>query len=159
VNAGSSLDALAKRVHKVCSKCVRIKPIFEFGPDKRAKDNHKSQCRKCQDEYSKTIAVRQRKREYQKRYAPKNKQAVRARMLFGKAIQHGYIKKPKYISGRNWHNNWEFHHPNYNMPYLGYWLPAPIHRQVHLGKRNPPKKYYKNYTIKVRRAVLKQWFP
>lgn len=32
---------------KQCSKCKKVKPLSEFGPEKRSSDNHRYSCRTC----------------------------------------------------------------------------------------------------------------
>jgi len=153
------LDAEVVVIKGICSKCKLSKPINEFGRDKKAASGFKSQCRHCQNEYSKTPEALKRKREYQKRYRPKNRYAVKARLLFRNALRCGYIKKPKYVAGRHWGNNWEFHHANYRKPYAGYWLTVSEHRLFHNGRPLPKNRKFVDYTDTVRKEVFKQWFP
>lgn len=93
------------------------------------------------------------KREARKRYAAKYPEKVRARLLVGDAIRMGFIKPLE--ESRNWHNHFEFHHPDHSRPYYGVWLSRKDHTAVERGRKEcPPCVDYSDY---VKLALLKKW--
>lgn len=93
------------------------------------------------------------KREARKRYAVKYPEKVRARLLIGDAIRQGFIDPPE--NSKNWHNKWDFHHPDHSMPYLGVWLSRKDHRLVeHKKIMCPPVTDYKD---QIKKRLLEKW--
>ena len=35
------------KTHKRCTRCGRVRPLYEFHADRRAADGHRSKCRDC----------------------------------------------------------------------------------------------------------------
>jgi hypothetical protein len=95
-------------------------------------------------------ADRRRKRT---EYANRNPQKVRARWLVGNAVRKGYLTPPE--TDRNWHNRWEFHHPDHSRPFYGVWLSPSEHRLVDMG--HIPCPLCVDYTEHVRQCVLLEW--
>ena len=151
--AGRELDRRPLVDEKRCSRCGLTKAASEFGYDARAKTRLKAQCRECQNEYNKTAPSRANRRAYRAQYAKDHPKRVRARLLLGKAVKHGYIPKPS--TERAWYNNWEFHHPDYARPYYGVWVTRPDHRRIDDGRAECPP--CTDWEPVVRRALLDDW--
>lgn len=93
------------------------------------------------------------KREARRKYAAKFPEKVKARILLGEAVRMGFIRRPG--ESRNWHNKFEFHHPDHSRPYYGVWLTPKDHRLVDLGRKDcPPCVDYADY---VKSMLLKKW--
>jgi hypothetical protein len=95
----------------------------------------------------------ERKRARRAIYAQEHPDKVRARSLFGKAIKHGFIKRPD--DKPNWHNRWEFHHPDHTRPYYGVWVNPSEHRRIDAGQVECPRCH--DYTQDVLRLLLDEW--
>jgi len=93
------------------------------------------------------------KREARRRYAAKYPEKVKCRWHLGEAVRHGFIKAPE--QSRNWHNKFDFHHPDHSRPYYGVWLNKKDHWRVELGRLACPECV--DYTDYVRMMVLKKW--
>ena len=77
------------------------------------------------------------KRLARQRQAERYPEKIKARNLVGNAVRMGFMKPPE--ESRNWHNKWQFHHPDYTRPYFGVWLTIKDHSAVHHGKMECPK--------------------
>lgn len=90
---------------KKCSKCRRVKPLDDFGPEKRSPDGRRYSCRKCDRERhnryrqanreARNIKARERRRvnpeldrEYQRRY--------RERFVWRRLFQHAKKRAAKF---------------------------------------------------------------
>ncbi len=157
---------------KLCRGCHRVLDESEFTVNRRAPDGLDWRCRLCKREQAlrylqseRGQQTRQayydkhksdgleRRRERRKEYAEANQEEVRCRWLLGNAIRRGYIQRPN--GGRNWRNNWEFHHPDHSRPYFGVWVSPSEHRLIDMGKAPCPP--CADYTAQVRERVLADW--
>ncbi len=157
---------------KLCRGCGKTLDESCFTKCSRAPDGLDWRCRDCKQEQvqrythsKKGKATRKRyyekhkgehsgrRRELRKQYAEAHPQEIRARWLLGNAIRRGYIDRPG--PGRNWQNQWEFHHPDHKRPYYGAWIAPPEHRLIDLGQRECPE--CTDYTEQVRARVLADW--
>lgn len=157
---------------KFCNGCNRDLPIDAFPKHKNGKDGLYSRCMECKRkttrEYMrKPEAIAKKKERYEatktnhfevkrkraKLYRESNPEKTRARNLIGNAVRKGWITRPE--ESRNWHNRWEFHHPDYSRPYYGVWLRTPEHRLVDLGEMECPECY--DYSGLVYEGVKKEW--
>jgi hypothetical protein len=157
---------------KLCRTCGRTLPLSEFHKNSRSPDGLNWKCRGCAREEAqryihseKGIANRKayreahrvEHREYKKKkraeYAIANPQEFRARWLVGNAVRHGFIPRPE--ADRNWHNRWQFHHPDYKRPYYGVWVTIPDHALIHRGKKECPP--CKDWVSEVRNGVMREW--
>jgi 5-methylcytosine-specific restriction endonuclease McrA len=66
-------------VEKPCTKCKALKPLDDYGPDKRAKDGKQSKCKTCYAEY-----------QEERRKDPELKAADRTRINRATAKRKGY---------------------------------------------------------------------
>ena len=147
------IDALG--VLKKCSRCKEIRPIKEFGKLKRSPDGFRYECKVCAKKERSTPRALEHKRRYNAKMRRKNPIAMRCRYLIGRAVAKGYIKRPD--ESRNWHNKWEFHHPDYDRPYYGCWIPLEEHRALHRGELKVKRKCI-DYEAQVRRGLELDWF-
>jgi hypothetical protein len=94
-----------------------------------------------------------RKRERRAKYAEANPQKVRARLLIGNAVRRGYMEAPS--DERNWHNQWEFHHPDHARPYYGVWMRMNYYKAMHRGALECPPCI--DYTSRVWARLHDEW--
>jgi hypothetical protein len=94
------------------------------------------------------------KRQARKRHAEKYPDKIRCRRLVGAAVRNGFIQPP-IDNLRNWHNHWEFHHPDYSRPYYGLWLTKKTHRLIDARKLECPAAT--DYLPQVERRLRTKW--
>jgi hypothetical protein len=61
-------------MEKRCNKCKEIKPVSEFGKEKRAKNGYKPRCKKCSNEYYNSVyyKYKENKAAHSKKYYSEN---------------------------------------------------------------------------------------
>jgi hypothetical protein len=66
--------------NKKCNGCGIVKPVSEFGKEKRAKNGYKPRCKKCYNEYYNSLytSFKERKTETSKKRYAKNKEKILA---------------------------------------------------------------------------------
>lgn len=157
---------------KRCTGCDRLLFKQNFTKNKKAADGLEWRCKSCKSKgsskyinsekgrvtrfkyYEKTKSRWfERKREKRAVYAEENPEKIKVRQLIGNAVRRGYIPKPD--NTRNWHNRWEFHHPDYTRPYYGVWLTTSDHRNVENGNMECPE--CTDYSEIVKKNLLKDW--
>lgn len=93
------------------------------------------------------------KRKEREKYAKQYPDKIKCRELLGLAVRHGLIKQPE--EARNWHNHYDFHHPDHSRPYYGVWVTRKDHSAIERGTLAcPPCVDYSDY---VKDVVLKKW--
>jgi hypothetical protein len=164
-------DALVTE-EKYCNGCKQWKPKMYFPRNKRSKDGFDWRCKDCKREQARKYIRSERGRETRRRYyqlhkpeyteskrqkraeyAAENPEKMRARHLVGNAVRRGYIDKPE--NDRNWHNRWEFHHPDHTRPYYGVWVSPSEHRLIENGEMECPP--CTDYTEQVYRRLMEDW--
>lgn len=123
---------------KTCTMCHETKELTEFVKRRSGTQGVTPYCKKCylanyapdkeyRRAYHKTENGKRLKREYNQRYAWKNK----ARKLANKAISDGLlVKGPCAFCGSD--SNIEAHHPDYSKPLDVEWLCHRHHTDLHM---------------------------
>lgn len=157
---------------KMCTGCNKSLSIAEFNRNKRSPDGLDWKCKTCQKIWSKKWCDSERGRLYRAQYrkgeyehhkeykkahrrkmALKHPQKVRARWLIGNAVRHKFIAPP--ISNRNWHNKYEFHHPDHSRPYYGCWVLHKDHVAIEKGLLACPPCI--DYVDIIRDGLAREW--
>ena len=112
---------------KRCPHCALLKPLTKFARDSSKSDGVTSWCKEC----------RARKRRQNRATGAKEKSyiqdpvKVKAKEIIRFAIDNGLIARPDKCDMCHRECTPEGHHPNYNKPYLVYWLCKDCHAFVH----------------------------
>ena len=64
---------------KICSTCKQLKPLTDFGKDRRSKDGFRSQCKQCEKKYERNRDP-EKKRENSKKYRETHKDKEKTRL-------------------------------------------------------------------------------
>lgn len=80
-------------ISKSCSKCKQIKPLSEFGKDRRKKNGLRSRCKSCQKAYRQTDKGKAGKKAYQ--------QSERGKAVNRKIIAKRNARNPNYVKAKN----------------------------------------------------------
>jgi hypothetical protein len=159
-------------VAKWCGGCEQSLPVSDFGKNRRAPDGLNWRCLQCARAQSRRYIHSDRgqqtrriyadrtrqvqaaaKRRRRAAYAVRNPEKVKARELAGNAVRRGYMSPPK--PDRNWHNQWEFHHPDHSRPYYGVWVTTMDHSAIERGIMECPPCV--DYSAHVRQRLLEDW--
>jgi hypothetical protein len=146
MKAGRELDA--NNTRKQCNVCKEYKLLSEYTKVSKARDGHNWSCKECIRIKSKQYTQSDKGKETRRNYYLKSKgkfnelrrdkrRKTDARKFIGKAVKQGYIEKPE--TTRDWYNRWEFHHTNYDKPYLGVWVTGENHKKIHNKELECPK--------------------
>jgi hypothetical protein len=97
---------------KVCSKCKEEKELSYFDKDKRKKDGHRSQCKKCIKEYY--LNNKEYYKEYKEKYKEKYKEYYKERYKNNKEKNKEYYKEYR----KEYYKNNKEKHKEYCKEYI-----------------------------------------
>lgn len=129
--------AAPDKTHARCPRCEQTRPLEDFPPAGKGRSGY---CRTCGKNYRaehwQRPDVKDRNREWSKRWARDNPEKVRAQSAIGYEVRVGRIVRPERCSRCEVAGNVHAHHEDYSKPLEVKWLCVDCHAIRHIEIRD-----------------------